>query len=97
MVKEWDAWKAQQRAAMAVQLELEKESLARLEAAKAANGSVHGGSVHGGATFTTEFAKTDPVWDKPGMTKVGGWQLPASVRCGRHALGVGTCSLTSAC
>lgn len=68
MGKQWDAWRAQQRAAMAVQLEAEDASLARIEAAKAANGDANNNpSAHGGANGVD----SDPAWDGPGFTKVG--------------------------
>ncbi|KIZ06735.1 UreA carboxylase [Monoraphidium neglectum] len=65
MVAQWAAWKAQQRAASEVQLQLEEESLARLEAARAANGTAQEGSAQGGSKLDT-----DPAWDGPGCTKV---------------------------
>jgi hypothetical protein len=63
-------WKGRQRAAMAQQLQLEEESLARLEAAAAANeadgpkGSVHGGMFGGSDIDESQF-------DAPNMVKVG--------------------------
>lgn len=62
-------WKGCQRAAMAQQLQLEEESLARLEAAAAANeadavkGSVHGGMFGGSDIDESQF-------DAPNMVKV---------------------------
>ena len=63
MVEAVDAWKAQQRAAMEVQLKLEEESLARLEAAKASD------SQHGASNFGSAASGDDAAWDGPGFTK----------------------------
>jgi hypothetical protein len=64
-------WKGRQRAAMAQQLQLEEESLARLEAA-AANSEADAvkGSVHGGMFGGSEVDES--VFDAPNMVKVGG-------------------------
>lgn len=62
-------WKGRQRAAMAQQLQLEEESLARLEEAAAKNeadavkGSVHGGMFGGSEVDHSAF-------DAPNMVKV---------------------------
>lgn len=64
------AWKAQQRAAMSVQLQLEEESLARLEAAAAANGGKDI-SIHGMRGPLPEVDEDEAQFDKPGWTKVG--------------------------
>lgn len=62
-------WKGRQRTAMAQQLQLEEESLARLVAAAASNeadavkGSVHGGMFGG---------SDESMFDAPNMVKVGG-------------------------
>jgi hypothetical protein len=66
MTDEVVAWKAQQRVAMAQQLQLEEESLARLEAAAAANGSADGLARAGGDDDEDESA-----YDAPGLVKVG--------------------------
>ena len=65
MVEAVAAWKAQQHAAMSVQLRLEDESLARLEAAKAA-----GGDAGGERAALAGEGGDDPAWDAPGLTKV---------------------------
>lgn len=63
MADEVAAWKAQQRTAMAQQLQLEEESLARLEAAAAASGA----DGLGGAADDEE---DESVYDAPGHVKV---------------------------
>jgi len=60
MPDEVAAWKAQQRTAMAQQLQLEEESLARLEAAAAANGSTDGLGKGGG-----DDGEDESVYDAP--------------------------------
>jgi len=67
MPEEVAAWKAQQRVAMGQQLQLEEESLARLEAAAAANGG--GASGLNGAA--ADDGEDDSVFDAPGFIKVG--------------------------
>jgi hypothetical protein len=66
MVEAVATWKAQQRAAMEVQLQLETESLARLEEVKAAapaNPSAHNGNLFGDGA-------DESAWNEPGMTKI---------------------------
>lgn len=73
MAKAVAAWKAQQRVAMAEQLKLEEESLARLEAAKAASGaSSVNPSAHGGAAAFADGGaqEEDPSWSAPGAVRV---------------------------
>jgi hypothetical protein len=74
MPDEIAAWKAQQRTAMAVQLQLEEESLARLEAAAAAKAAEGGEtSVHGirqGLGQLMEEDEDEKVFDAPGLVKV---------------------------
>ena len=65
MAPEVAAWKAQQRVAMEVQLQLESESLARLEAEQAANG---GGGLNGGGAIDDE--DDESAYDAPGLVKV---------------------------
>ncbi len=67
MADEVAAWKAQQRSAMAVQLTLEEESLARLEAAGAANKEA---SVHGMRGAMAEQDEDEAQYDRPGLVKV---------------------------
>jgi len=67
MAQDIKAWQAQQRTAMEVQLQLEQESLARLEAAKEKAGASNP-SAHGGGAFGE--SGDDPAWDEPGMIKV---------------------------
>jgi hypothetical protein len=77
------AWKAQQRIAMAKQLQLEQESLARLEVAKSTEPSAQGGSMFGAG----ESAE-DPAWSAPGMTKVDRG-APAAGRVEEHGCIIG--------
>lgn len=74
MPDEIAAWKAQQRTAMGVQLQLEEESLARLEAAAAAKAAEGGeSSVHGvrqGIGNLLEEDEDEKVFDAPGLVKV---------------------------
>lgn len=69
MADEVAEWKGRQRAAMAQQLQLEEESLARLEAAAAANEADGAkGSVHGGMFGGSELDES--IFDAPNMVKV---------------------------
>lgn len=69
MADEVAEWKGRQRAAMAQQLQLEEESLARLEAAAAANeADAVKGSVHGGMFGGSELDES--MFDAPNMVKV---------------------------
>lgn len=69
MTDEVAEWKARQRVAMAQQLQLEEESLARLEAAAAANeADATKGSVHGGMFGGSEVDES--AFDAPNMVKV---------------------------
>lgn len=62
-------WKGRQRAAMAEQLQLEEESLARLEAVAATNDAdATKGSVHGGMFGGSEVDES--MFDAPNMVKV---------------------------
>jgi hypothetical protein len=74
MPDEVATWKAQQRTAMATQLQLEEESLARLEAAAAAKAAEGGEvSVHGirqGIGHLLEEDEDEKVFDAPGLVKV---------------------------
>jgi hypothetical protein len=74
MPDEVAAWKAQQRTAMATQLQLEEESLARLEAVAAAKAAEGGdASVHGirqGIGSLMEEDEDEKVFDAPGLVKV---------------------------
>lgn len=84
MTDEVAEWKGRQRAAMEQQLQLEEESLARLEAAAAANeadavkGSVHGGMFGGSDIDESQF-------DAPNMVKVGAYctdSMAIKFKCG---------------
>jgi hypothetical protein len=74
MPDEIAALKAQQRTAMATQLQLEEESLARLQAAAAAKAAEGGeSSVHGirqGLGSLMEEDEDEKVFDAPGLVKV---------------------------
>lgn len=73
MPDEVAAWKAQQRTAMDTQLQLEEESLARLEAAKEAKAQQGDISVHGirqGIGALQEEDDDEKVFDAPGLVKV---------------------------
>lgn len=61
-------WKGRQRTAMAHQLQLEEESLARLEAAAADDADAVKGSVHGGMFGGSEIDES--LFDAPNMVKV---------------------------
>jgi hypothetical protein len=64
-------WKGRQRAAMAQQLQLEEESLARLEeAAATSEADAVKGSVHGGMFGGSDVDES--MFDAPNMVKVGG-------------------------
>ncbi|KAI8468536.1 MAG: allophanate hydrolase subunit 2-domain-containing protein [Monoraphidium minutum] len=67
MAEAWAAWRGQQRAAMEVMLAAEDESLARIEANKAAGGPGAGGAP---AFAGMGGDGDDPAWDGPGCTKV---------------------------
>ena len=76
-------WKGRQRAAMAQQLQLEEESLARLEAAAANSDSDPvKGSVHGGMFGGSEIDES--MFDAPNMVKVCGWHCLG--QAGYHAM-----------
>jgi hypothetical protein len=80
MSEEVAEWKGRQRAAMAHQLQLEEESLARLEAAAAANeADAVKGSVHGGMFGGSDVDES--LFDAPNMVKVG--HSAACVVCAR--------------
>lgn len=69
MTDEVAEWKGRQRIAMAEQLKLEDESLARLEAAAASSdGDATKGSVHGGMFGGSEIDES--IFDAPNMVKV---------------------------
>jgi hypothetical protein len=73
MPDEIAAWKAQQRIASTTQLQLEEESLARLEAAAAAKAEGGEVSVHGirqGIGSLMEEDEDEKVFDAPGLVKV---------------------------
>lgn len=83
MPDEIAAWKAQQRTAMATQLQLEEESLARLEAAAAAAGDGHEVSMHGVRGPMPGEDEDEAQFDKPGLVKV---RLSAEYQPGSTAL-----------
>src|SRR5689334_12051936 len=72
MPDEIAAWKAQQRTAMATQLQLEEESLGRLEAAAAAAADGKDIRVHGMRGPLPEEDEDEAQYDKPGLVKVSG-------------------------
>lgn len=67
MADETAAWKAQQRAAMATQLQLESESLARLEAIKEASAADGNGKAGG---MLVDDEDDESFYDAPGLIKV---------------------------